>query len=29
MNIYDFLASRQDWIELNDGYQLSVFAAVG
>ena len=29
LTVEDFLASRQNWIELNDGYQLSVFAAVG
>lgn len=29
LTVEDFLASRQNWTELNDGYQLSVFAAVG
>ena len=29
LTVEDFLASRQNWTELNGGYQLSVFAAVG
>ena len=29
LTVEDFLASRQNWTELNGGYQLSVFAAGG